>query len=684
MNRIEKFVGPNRLLGLLGVAVLLLGRPAIAVDMPPTQGAVADKDGNSAERITRLIEQLGSDDFGTREKAQSELAQAGLEAYDALHAARSHRDPEIALRARYLVDSMRVRWFADSDSAKVVAILKDYGSLQSDAQVSERGNRIDRLAGLEDGAGIVPLVRLARFETSDVLAKYAALKVLELPPPEDDAGKAELLRQIANLVGKSKRQSAAWLRLYGRTLVDPASTLAEWDEAAQAEHAVLNGKNPERTSPDIVRDFYRVQVKLLGRLDRADEARAVMRRTFSLLDKTPTSLQETADWLISLQAWPVALELLQQFETTVAESPKLLYRLACTYDKLGNAEQAELAAGKALALKPDVPEEHLVIAHELEDAPLLAKWAEGEYRQVLQTATPGSRHDFLARFKLAELLHDRLRELPAAEIMAPVCELFQKDDNAKGAETAKETWSRLLDLPPEAAVARMNYFYACHFHEQGDWPKEKEHLKAAVDAYSKDADVLIAMYRLPQADEAWKALAKEKIESVAGEFRREVDEDRANMEAADEQSRSFGMRAFAIACNQYAWLVGNTSGDHQDALKLSQESVEIARQLPEMKAHLAGYLDTLGRAHFGAGDVANAAKYQAMAVALNPTSGQIRRQLEFFQREARDRGIKLPDPEPVDGLTTKSMKPQAAAPTARPQPADPFAPRPRPKPPEPF
>src|SRR5207249_1025615 len=140
---------PNYRCWLLGVAAAFVISVALAADnAPPT---APEKEEARADRITKLIEQLGSDDFGAREKAQSELAQAGLEAYDALHAARSHHDPEIALRARYLVDSMRVRWFADTDSAKVVAILKDYGSLQSEAQEPERRNRIDRLAGLEDG-----------------------------------------------------------------------------------------------------------------------------------------------------------------------------------------------------------------------------------------------------------------------------------------------------------------------------------------------------------------------------------------------------------------------------------------------------------------------------------------------------------------------------------------------------
>ena len=41
----------------------------------------------------------------------------------------------------------------------------------------------------------------------------------------------------------------------------------------------------------------------------------------------------------------------------------------------------------------------------------------------------------------------------------------------------------------------------------------------------------------------------------------------------------------------------------------------------------------------GAGDIASAIKHQSEAVSLNPASGQIRRQLEFFQKEAKAPGI---------------------------------------------
>jgi hypothetical protein len=608
------------------IAIELALTAAQATDNPQPEATAADID-----RIAKLIEQLGADDFGAREKAQSELAQAGLEAYDALHAAQSHHEPEVALRARYLVRSMSVRWFADNDSPRVVAILKDYGDLQE----ADRRSRIDRLKGLEDRAGVRPLIRLARFESLDPLAKYAALQIIDLGPPPTQVEKIELTKNINAIIGISKRPSVIWLRLFGKTLSEPTATLPDWRREIKAEHEVLE-KNPDHTSREIVRDLYRYEVDLLQSLDRGETANDVVRSMFDLQDGSADQLQEMVDWLLFRKSWALALELMQKSSNIVDDNPRLLYRLASIHWNLKDNAQADAIAAKALAIRPENFNDHLVIAHELEDQPLLAPWAEAEYRQVIANAMLPSRPDSAARFALSELLHDRLKELPAAETLQPICDLIKKDENAR---MAIEQSGRSA----EQVISRMNFFYACDFHERKNWAKEKEHLKIAAEANPKDADVLIAMYRLPEADETWKTMTKDKLQAAIAEFRGEVERTKAELDSAEgDDSRRSIQQGYAIDCNQYAWLVGNTFGDHQEAVRLSQESVRICRQLPEMKTNLAGFLDTLGRAFHGAGDVANAVKHQAMAVELNPVSGQIRRQLEFFREEAKQKGIEIP------------------------------------------
>ncbi|MCA9182955.1 MAG: hypothetical protein KDA51_15945 [Planctomycetales bacterium] len=84
----------NRSLPLLVVA-LLCGTAIVraADDHAATQEA-------SEAEIAQLIEQLGSPQFATRERAQSKIQSLGLAVFDALVQAQQHRDIEIARRAR--------------------------------------------------------------------------------------------------------------------------------------------------------------------------------------------------------------------------------------------------------------------------------------------------------------------------------------------------------------------------------------------------------------------------------------------------------------------------------------------------------------------------------------------------------------------------------------------------------
>ena len=66
----------------------------------PLSYAEGERKEATPERIAELIDQLGADDYFQREKAQAELAAMSFEAFDALSAAESHPDIEIAARDR--------------------------------------------------------------------------------------------------------------------------------------------------------------------------------------------------------------------------------------------------------------------------------------------------------------------------------------------------------------------------------------------------------------------------------------------------------------------------------------------------------------------------------------------------------------------------------------------------------
>lgn len=575
----------------------------------------------SEAQIAALIEQLGNDDFAVRQRAQTQLSRMGLDAFDALVAASQHHQViEVKMRAGYLVRGMTVRWFDESDPPEVARLLKSFGT-QDD---KERRSRIDRLGSMQDLASVNALCRLARYEVNPVLSKHAALLIMQRDEPKT----AELRDQLATIITKavkdSKRPAIAWLQLYSRTLRDRAATVDEWQAMLRAERELL-ALHPELTEKQVVRDLYRWQVKSLQQLNRDAEVIALMRQSIDLLDSDSTQVTEFVGWLVHRQAWQVVLEVANKFPHLVREDSVLMYLQAHAHESLRQTEEAKALAQAALELRADNLEEHLVVARKLEENWGLFRYSEREYREVMKKAAPGSYADFKARFQLSEQLHDRGEELAAAECLKPAIDLmFPEGDEAKG-EIARETAKRAYRIP-EGARSRMHYFFSRHHHEQKDHAKEKKSLDAALDSDPADADVLIASFRLPNLTADERTEINRQIDETASKFRDEVNDWReAAEEATDEQERASCNFQLAVACNQFAWLVGNTRGDFDEALKWSQRSVEI-------RTEEGGYWDTLGRCYYAKGDYENAVKTQSHAVKLQPHSGQIRRQLAFFEK----------------------------------------------------
>src|SRR5262245_5714196 len=162
----------------------------------PAQGGAADL----AARITKLIAQLGDDDYATRQRAQEQLSEIGADAFDALAEAQNHDDPEIAARSRYLLRSIRIEFTRESDSPVLRQQLKNYPALAP----LERLARIKSLAAVTDAAAVGALCRIARYEQAEPLAKHAAVAVIgqKLLPGVDEKQRGQ---QILDALGSSQR-----------------------------------------------------------------------------------------------------------------------------------------------------------------------------------------------------------------------------------------------------------------------------------------------------------------------------------------------------------------------------------------------------------------------------------------------------------------------------------------------
>jgi tetratricopeptide (TPR) repeat protein len=240
----------------------------------------------------------------------------------------------------------------------------------------------------------------------------------------------------------------------------------------------------------------------------------------------------------------------------------------------------------------------------------MIRWTEREYQHLIASSSE-TLFGLLARQAMSEIYHDRLEEKSAAEMIAQMLEIMKKDKNLS---------TRIQQrIEIKTLQARMNYYLAKHFESQNDETQMLAMLDKAIKADSTDADVLIAMYRLPKASEEYRKKTKELIAAAADSFRKEIEQD------PDD----------ATPCNQFAWLVGNTEGDYDEAIRLSQRSIDLSRTSDEpiRRRHVPGYLDTLAHCYFyGKKDYESAVRFQSEANRLEPQSQAIKRQLDVFTK----------------------------------------------------
>jgi len=490
------------------------------------------------QRIRGLIEQLGAEDYASRQRAQEELARLGFDAYDELSAAATHPDLEIAARARYLLRLIRVQWISENDPPQVKAILQDYEVHSA----VERLRRILRLASLSRKASLPGLCRLVRFERVALLSKYAAVQIVRREPA-DPAARAQYQQALREHLGKSRQPAAGWLSTYLRLREDPAA-LAEWTKLAEAEEQTLVRRAVETSIPEFV-------------------SASIHREIVAAL----------------------------------------IYQQAIVELEQGKTEAAEQTARKAREGGPfwrgDQLGAHMGTAYALRERGLF-RWAELEYRRVIETGI--SPQWVRAYIGLSEMFHDQGKHLAAAEA---------RQEILRAVEAGRLRDAALDDLQisvPEIR-ARMNYFFACHWEEQGDRQKQRKHLEEAIQADPREIDTLIACYRLPDPPAEFRKKVAELISRAASELRTEIEDQPDNPHAY----------------NQFAWLIGNTEGDYDEALAFSHKALELS---PDNGA----FCDTLARVYFAKGDLENALKYQLQAHELEPHSGLIAKQLKQFQQ----------------------------------------------------
>lgn len=571
----------------------------------PTHSAEEESATNDhTSEIQQWITQLGDEQYLQRQLAETKLLQYGTEAFAELQAAENHSDLEIATRAKYIVNQIQIEWARPTDPAIVRSIMSRYGDLPQTSRLA----KVAQLSQLDE-QGLGALCRVARFDASAKVTRYAALAILEKGLlPADRIGIA--VAMLTTELGESDQVPLTWISTYADQLQAPEKIDPRWLRLIDAEIELL-GDEVDDTDTRVIASLLRRHLKFCDQLSDADAILANWQRRLDLLTSTDQELSlgiaEALTWTIEHEQWPAAALLEEHYAAKIETERLLVYLIAIIRDQQGRRQDAEQLVEQALKLEADDVINHNYIADRISD---LGRhdWAEQEWRQVVDSTPPTDQQSLRARNSLALYrLHDRGDHLAAAELLGESIDAINRDPVIKKQYQS----SRYRDFL-RSVNSNRDYFLASHEEGQQNYEKQRRHLDQAYRLYRTNADVLIAMYRLPEASEAYRKSTRAKIESLQQSMEKDIQQD------PDD----------AQGYNQWAWLISNTEGDYDKAVERSLRSLELS-------PGSASYMDTLGRCYYAAGDLEKAVKVQREAVAKHPHLMVMQRQLKLFEEELK-------------------------------------------------
>lgn len=607
----------------------------------PQSARSADGDGKSKAAVSaearRLIEALGSDSYATRMRARDQLQRMGLEAFDELRIAKDSLDSEIALAAKALVAGYSIVWFESDDPPLVRETLEEYGA----QPVAERQSRIVMLGEFPDRIGLRALVRIARFERSTALSRKAAIVVMEQAADKDPAKRKANVESIMLGLATADRQSADWLRVYAGDLSAAKYSVDEWRELIRTQRDAVDALTSEEVTRESVLNLVRICAVRAASLGYREAALQLATENADLVSAATTDLIAASNWATDNGLHEFVVDLYARNRPMFDRSAVLLYGYANALKVGGEESEAERMSDMAYrlsplsgskqaieAMQPKELEENAKlrreIAQKLRDRGMF-QWAEREYRNVIDSMPVEDLDSVMARGDLSRMYGELERHQDVIDVLSPVLDRMAKDDvlraklmsglglgrTVTGWQARVDYHTALLDLKKSAQDAS----------EGGELlEKARKQMMAAFLANPLDIDVLIKMYRT-EGDVQWRAEVKQRLETAKQGSQSRV----TNLEAALARGRPTRDANLALAeyLNNYAWLVCNTEGDLQLALKYSLRSLDIVED--------SAKLDTCGRCYFAVGDLENAIKVQKRALAIDPYSPPLKRQLAEFE-----------------------------------------------------
>lgn len=575
-----------------------------------------------SRQVAKLIDQLGSRHFVARRDAERQLLEIGMKAFDQIDAATHHPDPEISASARYLISELTVRWTRRDDPPQVKSRLDQYAHKED----MERLAVVYKLGARTEAWAIAPLCRICRYDSSPTVSRQAAIELLRADKYETGYD-PNIAAQLREQIGTSVRPSAEWIRLLATQLEDPHRAAELWpaaiDLAASETDDSLDEELLAAQVSDLLRNLARVQLQIEDRAGFVE----VIDRIMATTDRAAiVELQRLFEWDKVAADAKLVDQLLDRYQESLSESKSGLYLMAsmrAQQDQEDLANQlAEQAFAKASVMGAGA-EVRLVIGTDLMDEGF-TEWGRRElYAAIEETPTASNVHGEAAEV-LSLSLHDEQLDKEAADVLAKLTSALKSDtDLQKDYNRRIRTSGRgpRLPLRPLPKLESWQYYYqACHLKAAGDTEGQWKALERALSLDESNADILIAQYHATEDNQQRRQQVMDRIQQRCRTLEQEISD----------------LPSSSQAYNEWAWLVSNTEGDYDKAVRYSHKSIDVFHKLiaeePQFsKEDSAGYLDTLGRCYFSAGDIESAIKYQSLAVEYEPHMLVLRRQLDEFK-----------------------------------------------------
>jgi tetratricopeptide (TPR) repeat protein len=589
-------------------------------------------------QVAKLIAQLGHENFRVRLNAQAELEKIGLAAYEQLREAVVHNDIQIARSAEYLLKSQNVVWWLESDSHEVRTRLQDYSSLNN----VERQTRLLELASIGTDDALLALCRVAKFESSEWCSRAAAIGLLSKLSKLEGQRQDSLLQAVLITIGRANRPATIWLQSFSnQTLNLEVFSLDVWKDYVDKLNLELSRmsrasfKAPIKSTNFMdeqklqVLQFYEWMIAWIMHKQGREAALDVARPSLVLVSKNLHAVREYSTWALSIELPELVVELLDSSKPYLnSDDQQLHYLLAEAHRKLNDEAKAtevatrarripkdniaklgQLARGSANAIQAN---QRLMQAMMLDERGMF-DWEEGELLEAMALSQV-SGSDYDARYLLAELYREGKQYTKAVEVMAVVADSKPPDRNLP-----------LADFDYSTMLASYHWYQALDCQQSGKQDEAMAALRKACELNSKsqkaNPDIIINLHRLAKTPED-RAFFREHFNKLVEQYRQQVTEEETRLVEATGSLRN--TQRLAESCNQLAWLLANCDTNIEEAIYLSQRSLEFD---PEVHT----YLDTLARCFFAAGRFEEAVRYQTKALKGAPHNRSMKSQLAEFQ-----------------------------------------------------